>query len=104
MLTINIVRDTYEYPDTDEDIDIDGPTDSEIETIEVSFRDLVSIMLDYDQSSCYPASGSAFEWLSRRHKHFSGDVTEESLHYARENPARNLKYWRAAMKAARFVK
>ena len=34
----------------------------------------------------------------------TGADTVESLHYARENPTRNLKYWRAAMKAAGFVK
>lgn len=105
MLTINIVRDTYEYPDTDEDIDIDGPTDSDIKTETVSFRELVSIMREYSEPSCSPASGAEYEWLSRSENDYrTGVDIVESIHYSRDNPTRNLKYWRAAMRAAGFAK
>ena len=106
MLTINLVTETYEYPETDSDIDVpDEPTDAEVRTESVSFRELVSLMREYSEPSCSPASGAAFEWLSRSETDYrTGADTVESLHYARENPARNLKYWRAAMKAAKFVK
>ena len=105
MLTINLVTETYEYPDTDEDIDIDGPTDSDIKTESVSFRELVSIMREYSEPSCYPASGSDFEWLSRYETDYrTGADIVESIHYSRDNPTRNLKYWRAAMRAAGFAK
>lgn len=105
MLTINLVSETYEYPDSDEDIDMDGPTDSDIRTESVSFRELVCLMREYSQPSRYPPVGADYEWLSRSQTDYRTGVDfVESLHYARENPTRNLKYWRAAMRAAGFVK
>ena len=105
MLTITLVTETYEYPDTDEDIDIDGPTDSDIKTETVSFRELVSLMREYSEPSCYPPIGAEYEWLSRSETDFrTGADTVESIHYSRDNPKRNLKYWRAAMRAAGFAK
>ncbi len=112
MLTINLVTETYEYPETDSDIDIpDDPTSSEgcgsvcVRAESVSFRELISLMREYSEPSCSPASGAAFEWLSRSETDYrTGDYIVDSLHYARENPARNLKYWRAAMRAAGFIK
>ncbi len=104
MLTINLVTETYEYPDNDIDIS-DEPTDAAIRTESVSFRELVSIMREYSEPSCFPASGAQYEWLSRSETDYrTGADTIESLHYARENPGRNLKFWRAAMKAAGFAK
>ena len=100
MLTINLVTETYDY-----DEDIDSPADWVINPYQVSFRELVSMMRDYAECSCSPASGAEFEWLSRSETDYrTGWTNVESIHYARENPARNLKFWRAAMRAAGFVK
>jgi hypothetical protein len=104
MLTINLVTETYDWPCGDEE-PAQEPSDSDIRTESVSFRELVSIMREYSEPSCYPPVGADFEWLSRSETDYrTGADTVESLHYARENPTRNLKYWRAAMKAAGFVK
>lgn len=98
MLTINLVSETYDYPD-------DEPSDADIRIDAVTFRELVRLMRDYSEPSCYPAQGNEWEWISRTDTDYrTGSDIVESIHYSRENPTRNLKYWRAAMKAAGFVK
>lgn len=98
MLTINLVTETYMHPD-------DEPTDADIRTETVSLRELISKMREYPHSSCYPSSGATYEWLSRHETDYrtGADVTE-SIHYSRDNPARNARYWRIAMKAAGIAK
>jgi len=72
----------------------------------VTFRELVSLMREHPNPSCYPARGEAFEWLSSYPEADYRDASEttESLHYARENPARRAKYWRKAMMAAGIIR
>lgn len=105
MLTINLVTEFYDWPETDEDEPAQEPSEADIRTEKVTFRELVSLMRDYSEASCYPAQGSEWEWLSRMDSDYiRGADRDETLHYSRENPTRNLKYWRAAMKAAGFIK
>ena len=71
----------------------------------VTFRELISLMRDHPNPSCYPPSGEAYEWLSSYPETDYRDASErtESLHFDRENPPRLTKYWRKAMIAAGIV-
>ena len=72
----------------------------------VTFRELVSLMRDHPNPSCYPPSGEAYEWLSSYPETDYRDASErtEALHFDRENPSRNAKYWRKAMVAAGIIR
>lgn len=76
------------------------------ESESVTFKELVSIMRDYPNPSCYPPSGDSGEWLSSYPSQDFRDCSEttESLHFSRENPPRRLKYWRKAMRAAGIIR
>jgi len=76
------------------------------ESESVTFRELVSLMRDHPNPSCWPASGETSEWLSSYPSQDYRDASEttESLHFARENPPRAAKYWRLAMKAAGIIR
>ena len=76
------------------------------ESESVSFRELVSLMRDYPNPSCYPPRGESYEWLSSHPETDYRDASEttESLHFSRENPPRRLKYWRKAMRAAGIIR
>lgn len=73
---------------------------------EVTFRELVSIMRDYQEVSCSPASGSTYEWLTTYGDAdmWDGSHRNESLHFSHENKPHVAKYWRRAMVAAGFIK
>ena len=77
-----------------------------VESEPVTFRELVSIMRDYPNPSCYPPSGDSGEWLSSHPSQDCRDCSEttESLHFSRENPPRMVKYWRKAMLAAGIIR
>lgn len=77
-----------------------------VESESVTFRELVSLMRAHPNPSCYPPRGESFEWLSSYPETDYRDASEttESLHYAQENPARRLKYWRKAMRAAGIIR
>jgi hypothetical protein len=68
----------------------------------VTFRDLVSLMSDHPESSCCPRDGSIWEWYSTYGEinYRTGEERTTSIHYSRQNPPRNEKYWR---KAALYV-
>jgi hypothetical protein len=101
MIRITRIETTYPAPaDDEEDYCPDGESTSTDDT--VSFRELVDLMRDYPLPSCSHARGETFEWLSSESQQdpYSGEWTEQSIHYSRENPPRAAKYWRAAMRAA----
>jgi len=77
-----------------------------VESEFVTFRELVSLMRAHPNPSCYPARGEPYEWVSSYPETDYRDASEttESLHYARENPSRRLKYWRKAMRAAGIIR
>lgn len=105
MLTINLVTETYDWPDTEDEEPAQEPTRADIDSQTVGFRELVGLMRGYAECSCSPARGSEWEWLTRIDADYrAGADVVETLHYSRDNPSRNLKYWRAAMRAAGFVK
>jgi hypothetical protein len=67
----------------------------------VTFRDLVSLMQDHPESSC-GGVGSIWDWYSSYGtiNYRTGEERTTSIHYSRQNPPRNEKYWR---KAALYV-
>jgi hypothetical protein len=104
MITVTFVEFVYPAPELDEEDycpEGDGTSFSEA----VGFRDLVRLMRDYPMSSCHPARGEPFEWLQAESQqdYQTGEFTECSLHYSRDNPARKVKYWRKAMFAAGII-
>ncbi len=105
MLMINRVESVYPAPAEDED-DYCPDAVSDLVQETVSFRELVELMRSHNQPSCYPAQGCTFEWLSAetQQDYRTGEYTETSIHYARENPPRCAKYWKAAMKAAGILR
>jgi len=78
----------------------------EFENTPYTFRELVNELQRYSEASCSPAHGETYEWATSEGDidYRTGEVTEYSLHYSRNNPARNAKYWRLAMKAVGFIK
>jgi hypothetical protein len=69
-----------------------------------TFRDLVSL-LKHGTPSAWPASGGVNEWVSQDQgetwEYFElGERTEHTFHFSRSNPARKVKYWALAFKAA----
>ena len=101
MIRITRIETVYPAPsDDDSDYCPDGESDSRDE--EVSFRELVDLMREHLHPSSSHLRGAPFEWLSTEpyQDPYSGECTEQSLHYGRDNPPRMLKYWRAAMRAA----
>jgi hypothetical protein len=100
---LKVIKIETVYPATEDDEeDYDPEGDSSSETIEVSFRELVDLMREHCLPSSSPASGSVWEWISTelQQDYRTGEFTGSSIHYDRENPARNSKYWKAAMRAA----
>jgi len=63
----------------------------EFEDVAYSLCELISEMRQYSECSCYPAKGVPYEWLTSK-----GDIS-------RNNPARNDKYWRKALRVAGFI-
>ena len=99
MITITRIETVYPAPE-DDDYCPEGESTSQDET--VSFRELVDLMRDHPMPSSSHLQGTQWEWLSSEayQDPYSGEYTEHSIHFSRENPPRNLKYWRAAMIAA----
>lgn len=71
-----------------------------------SFRELVDLMREHSEPSCYPSRGGTCEWFSTGFEtdYRTGDDRETCIHYCRENPERMARYWRLAAIAAGHVK
>ena len=76
----------------------------EYEDQSFTFRDLVSEMRDYNETSGYPPRSS--DWLisEASHNYRTGDETRYSLHFSRTNKPRAAKYWEKAMRKAGLLK
>lgn len=101
MIRITRIETIYPAPtDDEEDYCPEGESDSHEEF--VTFRELVELLRDHSHPSHSHSRGDGNEWFSADtyQDPYSGEYTEQSLHYSRENPARMLKYWRAAIRAA----
>lgn len=74
----------------------------------LTLRELIRAMQG-GESSCYPARGDVFEWVSipqggTRAYFEDGEEETHTVHFSRDNPPRNARYWRIAMIAAGIVK
>lgn len=103
-----LVSKTYSQvtPESSEDGDF-SDTGFIFEDEEHSFRELVDLMREHGEPSCYPASGETYEWLSSgwdTTDYSTGEQEQTSIHYSRNNPPRNARYWRLAMRAAGIIK
>jgi hypothetical protein len=100
MLTVVMLTHRIPPITGDDDCPDAELVDESIET--VTFRELVSLMRNYQQPSSWPCSGAPNEWLSAwpESDYYTGSTIEKSLHYALQNPARNERYWRKAMRVA----
>lgn len=100
-----IVNKCYEVV-TQESAEQGEASDSgfEYEDQSFSFRDLVSEMKEYTETSSYPPRGD--EWLisEPNHNYRTGEDTSYSLHYSRTNKPRSAKYWEKAMRKAGLLK
>lgn len=68
-----------------------------------TFRELVSELRGYTETSGYPCTGSVRDWVSTGYSvEDYSTMTErsESLHFSRDNAAHKAKYWRKALQAA----
>jgi len=102
-----LIHKTYEVY-TQESIEAGESDDAGFvfENESLTFRELVSAMQEHQNPSCYPARGEAREWLSSypEEDFRTGDTRTESIHYSMDNPERNKKYWKKAMKVAGIIK
>lgn len=66
-----------------------------------TFRELVTMMQDYSESS-----GGHIPWFTSypEQNYRTGEWESESIHFSRNNPSKNLKYWLWAAKAAGLLK
>ena len=70
---------------------------------EYTFRDLVQELRNFSETSSYPCTGAARDWVSTGYSvEDYSTMTErsESLHFSHDNPARKAKYWRKALQMA----
>ena len=68
-----------------------------------TFRELVSELRGYTETSSYPCTGAARDWVSTVFSvedYRTGTERSESLHFSRDNAAHKAKYWRKALQAA----
>jgi hypothetical protein len=101
MITVTRIETVYPAPvDDEEDYCPDGESSSADE--QVTFRELVDLLREHTHPSSSHPRGDGWEWFGTEPYQcpYTGEYTEQSLHYSRENPPRMLKYWRAAIRAA----
>lgn len=74
----------------------------------VGFRELVSLLQDGEPSD-WPALGDTGSWVTHdqgeTRAYFElGERESRSIHYSRDNPPHNARYWRLAFIAAGLVR
>jgi hypothetical protein len=104
MIKVHSIVERQEQPT--EFYDCPDVTVEDQSTDEVSFRELVQLMSRFQYTSCSPAIGATYEWLSTEPEcdYITGNYITESLHFDRTNEARKAKYWRKAMQLAGLCK
>ena len=102
MINVTFIETVYPAPEDDEEDYCPDGALGRIEVEALTFRELVRAMRDYPFVSCSPAIGATYEWLHSESEqdYRTGDYTERSMHYSRDNPENKKRYWRLAMKAA----
>jgi hypothetical protein len=69
---------------------------------QVTFRELVELMIEHREPSQSPNDGNTHVWYSSNYvsNYRTGTEREDSLHYHRGNAANCVKYWKLARIAA----
>lgn len=65
-----------------------------------TFRELIDYLENHPNCSCWPVNTSSHTWFKTGYSIDDYEtMTErnESLHFSRNNPARNVKYWKKAI-------
>lgn len=74
----------------------------------MTFKELVDLLENYKNASCFPIDTSIYTWFSNdfQIKWFNDCTLErqESVHYSKDNPSKNVKYWVKAIKYVFNVK
>ena len=111
MIRVNIVTTIYPPPHFDgHDGDYLPDGESDMQTLDMTFSELVRFITDTGavMPSCSPPpqNPGPHDWLSCEtyQDYRSGDWTEKSVHFARDNAPRLRKYWRKAWRAAGVIK
>ncbi|MFI3187260.1 MAG: hypothetical protein QX198_14890 [Methylococcaceae bacterium] len=68
-----------------------------------TFSELVQELKNFSETSSYPCTGSARDWVSTGYSvedYLTMRERSESLHFSHDNPARKAKYWRKALRVA----
>jgi len=111
MIRVNIVTTIYPPPHFDgHDGDYLPDGDADVETRDMTFSELVRLLTNesiLNPSSYLDAENvSHNEWLSCEtyQDYRSGEWTEKSVHFARDNAPSKRKYWRWAWRAAGIIK
>ena len=86
-----------------------GETDDkgyEFEDVEYTFKELVfTIKSDgFTNTSDHPACENSWLYTNPEQDYRTGEETTYSLYFSHNNPAKNRKYWKAALKAAGLMK
>jgi hypothetical protein len=65
---------------------------------EVTFKELIKLLSNYPDCSCYPSLGNTYEWFTNYDINFySGNNDNNTIHFSRDNNARAEKYWTKAV-------
>ena len=101
MMRIHLIITSYPAPIDGEDYCPDGTSD--VDTVHVTFRELVELMRDYSHTSSYPCYGCTSDYLTWQDSNTkTGELYEYSLHYDYKNDPRYAKYWSKALRVAGF--
>lgn len=97
------------YEVWDEDALECGETDDkgyEFEDVAYTFKELVfAIKSDgFTNTSDYPTTENSWLYTDMDVDYRTGEETTYSLHFSHNNPEKNRKYWKAALKAAGLMK
>ena len=71
-----------------------------------TFRALIAELRGYTETSSYPCTGAARDWVSTGYSvedYATGTERSESLHFSNDNPERKAKYWRKALQFAGLI-
>lgn len=76
------------------------------EDVEFTFGELVRELKDGEEMSCWPATGSVYEWVTMPVDldYCTGEERQESVHFSHKNLPRAAKYWRKALQAAGLIR
>lgn len=101
-ILVNITYETFKPHDGDvTDCDERGYVE---QNKNVTFRELIEMLRGGESSSSSsPTYGDPSDWVTHygaEHNYRTGETTDNSIHFSRDNPPSAEKYWRLAFKKA----